>query len=627
MLLAGADRLDGLDLACERPAQSFSLPPKWLPTDLAWRNYAQVFESVPFAEILLNSVKVSVAIVLGQLVTASLAGYAFARLRFPGKNVLFILLMASLMVPGQATIIPVFLLIKWFGLADTLWSLILPAWVSAFGVFFMRQAFMQIPQDLVDAAKIDGANQWQIFSRVFLPLCAGPMAVLAILSFNTFWNEFFRPLIFLSSQTELHPAARAGHPPGLPGHGQPVGRARRRRDLDAAGPADLRLRPALRHRRHRPHGREGVTRVYAPPAAIGPELGDVEVFAAGDQLHLFHLTLPNHDVVQHVVSDDGLAWRALPAAIRTSDPGEGPDDDMIYTMSVTEHGGTYYMVYTALGRAEAGRIQRIAVATSHGPDPLDEARGQPGRRGRPALVRGRAAGRAAASPGATRSRSGSATRSTRWSAGREKDGPFLRRGCAALMASDDLLNWEVRPPLFAPRRYWDLECPQVFTVDAHYYLTAGIMEDRSQRYWQAPAFEGPYTVPADGGILAPAGHYAGRVCRWRDLDLFVAWHRPMLTPGVVGRLRLAGLGHAGQHLREDLDAAAGAAAAGGRQPAAEQLPGLGGVPRRRPDAASLAGASLFRGKSRQRAGRSRRPRAPTWPSAPTSWATSCSRAS
>jgi len=182
------------------PAQSFSLPPKWLPTDLAFGNYSQVFQSVPFAEILANSVKVSVAIVLGQLVTASLAGYAFARLTFPGKNVLFILLMASLMVPGQATIIPVFLLIKWFGLADTLWSLILPAWVSAFGVFFMRQAFMQIPQDLVDAAKIDGAGQWHIFSRVFVPLCAGPMAVLAILSFNTFWNEFFRPLIFLSSQ-------------------------------------------------------------------------------------------------------------------------------------------------------------------------------------------------------------------------------------------------------------------------------------------------------------------------------------------------------------------------------------------------------------------------------------------
>lgn len=192
-----------LSTSLRTPAQSFSLPPKWLPTDMATRNYATVFESVPFAEILANSVKVSVAIVLGQLVTASMAGYAFARLRFPGKDFLFILLMASLMVPGQATIIPVFLLIKWFGLADTLWSLILPAWVTAFGVFFMRQAFMQIPQEMPDAAKIDGANQWQIFTKVFMPLAAGPMAVLAILSFNTFWNEFFRPLIFLNSQTNF----------------------------------------------------------------------------------------------------------------------------------------------------------------------------------------------------------------------------------------------------------------------------------------------------------------------------------------------------------------------------------------------------------------------------------------
>ena len=185
------------------PAQSFSLPPKWLPTDLAFSNYATVFSSVPFGDILLNSVKVSLAIVFGQLITASMAGYAFARLRFPAKNFLFFLLMASLMVPGQATIIPVFLLITWFGLSDTLWSLILPAWVTAFGVFFMRQAFMQIPQELVDAAKIDGANQWQVFTRVFIPLSAGPMAVLSILTFNTFWNEFFRPLIFLSSQNQF----------------------------------------------------------------------------------------------------------------------------------------------------------------------------------------------------------------------------------------------------------------------------------------------------------------------------------------------------------------------------------------------------------------------------------------
>ena len=273
--------------------------------------------------------------------------------------------------------------------------------------------------------------------------------------------------------------------------------------------------------------------MYAPPTAVGPELGDIEVFAAGDQLHLFHLTLPNHDAVQHVLSDDGLTWRALPAAIRTSDPGEGPDDDMIYTMSVTELNGTYYMVYTALGRAEQGRIQRIAVATSSDLIRWTKEAGNPVAEADPRWyeaeppVNGRVSWR---DPKPIR------VGDTFYAvlAGREKGGPFLRRGCAALMASDDLVHWEVRAPLFAPRRYWDLECPQVFTVDGHYYLSAGIMEDRSQRYWEAPTFEGPYNVPADGGILAPVGHYAGRVCRWRDLDLFVAWHRPMVAPGVWG---------------------------------------------------------------------------------------------
>jgi beta-fructofuranosidase len=270
--------------------------------------------------------------------------------------------------------------------------------------------------------------------------------------------------------------------------------------------------------------------MYAPPAGIGPELGDVEVFPHGDEIHLFHLTLPNHDVVQHVVSTDGLAWRALPSAIRTSDPGEGPDDDMIYTMSVTEHDGAFYMVYTALGRAEAGRIQRVAVATSndlirwtkHTANPVAEA--DPRWYEATPLERGRVSWR---DPKPIK------VGDTFYAVicGRENVGPFLRRGCAGLLKSKDLLEWEVLPPLFAPRRYWDLECPQVFTVDGHYYLTAALMEDRGQHYWQAPTFDGPYTTPADGGVLAPMGHYAGRVCRWKDMDLFYCWHRPILIQG------------------------------------------------------------------------------------------------
>ncbi|HEY3079885.1 MAG TPA: hypothetical protein VGM69_08245 [Chloroflexota bacterium] len=265
--------------------------------------------------------------------------------------------------------------------------------------------------------------------------------------------------------------------------------------------------------------------MYAPRGGMGPEVGDVEVFPRGEQLHLFHLTLPNHDVVHHAVSDDGLGWRALPAALRTSDPGTGPDDDMIWTMSVTERGGTYYMLYTALATAEDGRVQRTALATS--PDLIDWTKhpANPVAEADPRwyeTLESAPSGRVS-----WRDPKPILVGDTYYATvdGREKDGPLQRRGCAGLIASKDLVTWEVRPPLFAPRRYWDLECPQVFVVDGRYYLTAAIMEDRLQHYWMAERFEGPYVVPPDGGILAPSGHYAGRVCRWKGIDLFFCWHK------------------------------------------------------------------------------------------------------
>ena len=185
------------------PAQSFSLPPKWLPTDMVLENYTQVFERIPFWTQILNSFLVTASTVLGQLVTASLAGYAFARLEFPGKTVLFWLIMATLMIPLQATIIPVFVLISKLGLSDTLASLVLPALFTAFGTFLLRQYFMQIPKEFEEVALIDGASQWYIFSRVFLPLVAPGLAVLAVLAFNGTWNEFYRPLVFLITDTNF----------------------------------------------------------------------------------------------------------------------------------------------------------------------------------------------------------------------------------------------------------------------------------------------------------------------------------------------------------------------------------------------------------------------------------------
>jgi len=188
-----------LSTSLRTPAESFSVPPQWIPLRPDFRNYFDVFLRVPFATYVVNSFIVTGAIVLGQLVTASLAGYAFARLNFPFRDALFWLVMATVMVPLQATIIPVFVLISTLGLADTLASLILPALPTAFGTFLLRQYFMAMPNDYEEAALIDGANQWQVFYRVYLPMATPGLAILTVLAFNTHWNEFFRPLIFLST--------------------------------------------------------------------------------------------------------------------------------------------------------------------------------------------------------------------------------------------------------------------------------------------------------------------------------------------------------------------------------------------------------------------------------------------
>lgn len=180
-------------------SESFTVPPKWIPTDFAFANYQQVFARVPFARLILNSATITVSIVLGQLFTASLSGYAFARLEFPAKHVLFWLILATMMIPIQATIIPLFVLISELGLSDTLVALILPALPTAFGTFLLRQYFLAVPIELEEAALIDGANLWQIFFRVYLPLVTSGLAVLAVLTFNFHWNEFFRPLVFLNT--------------------------------------------------------------------------------------------------------------------------------------------------------------------------------------------------------------------------------------------------------------------------------------------------------------------------------------------------------------------------------------------------------------------------------------------
>ena len=179
--------------------ESFTVPPQWLPTTLRIENYQQVLDGIPFGLFVLNSLKIAVLVTLGQLITCSMAGFAFARLRFPGRNVLFIVLLSSLMIPGQVTIIPIFIIIRTLGLLDTHESIIIPSLFSAFGVFLMRQFFMTIPDELEDAARVDGAGYVTIFARIFLPLSGPGLATLAIFTFNFHWNEFFRPLLFLTT--------------------------------------------------------------------------------------------------------------------------------------------------------------------------------------------------------------------------------------------------------------------------------------------------------------------------------------------------------------------------------------------------------------------------------------------
>ena len=184
--------------------EGFKLPPSWLPTRWNWDNYLKPFQAregqfnVPFGLFFGNSFKIAFLTTLGQLITCSMAGYAFARLRFPGRDILFMVLLAALMVPGQVTIIPIYLMMAELRLINTHESLILPGLVNIFGLFLMRQFFKALPQELFDAARVDGAGHFRCFWQIALPLTGPGLATLAIITFNSSWNGFFAALIFLT---------------------------------------------------------------------------------------------------------------------------------------------------------------------------------------------------------------------------------------------------------------------------------------------------------------------------------------------------------------------------------------------------------------------------------------------
>jgi len=178
-------------------------PPTLVPTSLQFRNYTDVLGQAPFARWFVNTLLVTLACVVGNLLFCSLAGYAFARIRFFGREVAFILILATLMVPFQVVIIPTFLIVRSFHLIDTLGALILPNLAGAFGIFMLRQFFRTLPVELEEAARIDGASRLGILFKIVLPLSGPALATLAVITFMWTWNDFLWPLITIYNPNHM----------------------------------------------------------------------------------------------------------------------------------------------------------------------------------------------------------------------------------------------------------------------------------------------------------------------------------------------------------------------------------------------------------------------------------------
>lgn len=181
--------------------QLFVYPPKWIPRPIKWQNYYRAISYLPFPRYLRNTLIITLTSMVGVIFSSSLVAYSFAKLRFPDRNLLFILLLSTMMLPGQVTMVPVFILFRTLGWVDTFYPLIIPAFFgNAFFIFLLRQFFLTIPQELIDAARIDGCPEIKIFSNIVLPLSKPALTTVGIFSFMGGWNDFLGPLIYLFSE-------------------------------------------------------------------------------------------------------------------------------------------------------------------------------------------------------------------------------------------------------------------------------------------------------------------------------------------------------------------------------------------------------------------------------------------
>ncbi|MGI5155199.1 carbohydrate ABC transporter permease [Microbispora sp. CA-102843] len=181
-------------------AQYIQVPPSWIPDPIQWDNYAEVWRRTPFGLYLTNSLLIAVLAVAGNVLTSAMVGHALARMRLPGRQTLLTMALGTMMLPTVITIVPNFLLFRSLGWLDTLLPLIVPYWLATpIGIFLMRQTFLGIPKDFEEAASLDGANPWQVFWRIHLPLAKPALATLAVFTFTTSWKAVLEPTIYLTS--------------------------------------------------------------------------------------------------------------------------------------------------------------------------------------------------------------------------------------------------------------------------------------------------------------------------------------------------------------------------------------------------------------------------------------------
>ena len=176
----------------------FVFPPTLFGEKIVWENYTKISSRFDYLAYFMNSVKVSAWVVIFQVFTSATAGYVFAKLNFKGRDKIFTLYLATMMIPFHVTVITNFLQMSMYGLVNTLWSLMLPASVSAFGTFLMRQFFVTVPNELIEAAKIDGCNPFKTFLQICFPMAKPTIATLSIFCFMNVWNDYFTPLIYIN---------------------------------------------------------------------------------------------------------------------------------------------------------------------------------------------------------------------------------------------------------------------------------------------------------------------------------------------------------------------------------------------------------------------------------------------